>query len=144
MYGRVAWTWLPVAEFTGVRSSNIPGFGSVSVSGTRLPYTPEQTVTTTLGYAHPAGLDLMLESQYVGEQFADDLNTIASTADGQRGLLPAMTLWNASVNYRLRRLPVTLFGTVKNLSQVTAIVDRTRGILPTAPRLIQLGARVTF
>jgi hypothetical protein len=39
---------------------------------------------------------------------------------------------------------VTLFGTVKNLSDLTAIVDRTRGILPTAPRLVQVGARLTF
>ena len=55
-----------------------------------------------------------------------------------------MTLWNASVSYRLRRLPVTLFGTVKNLSDLTAVVDRTRGILPTSPRLLQFGARVGF
>ena len=80
----------------------------------------------------------------MGEQFGDDLNTVAATADGQRGLLPAMTLWNASLNYRFSRLPVTLFGTVKNLSDVTAIVDRTRGILPSAPRLVQCGVRVTF
>jgi Fe(3+) dicitrate transport protein len=144
VYARLAWTWLPVAEFTGVRSSNIPGFGTVSVSGNRLPYAPEQTLTTAIGYAHPRGLDVMLEAQYVGAQFADDLNTVTSTVDGQRGLLPAMMLWNASLNYRLRRLPVTLFATVKNLTDLTAIIDRTRGILPTAPRLVQVGARFTF
>lgn len=144
VYVRTAWTWLPIAEFTGVRYSNIPGFSSVSVSGNRLPYAPAQTLTTTVGYAQPAGLDLLVEAQYVGEQFADDLNTIPSTEDGQRGLLPAMTLWNASVNYRLRRLPITLFGTVKNLADVTAIVDRSRGILPSAPRLVQAGVRVAF
>lgn len=144
LYLRAAWTWLPVAEFTGVRFSNIPGFSAVSVSGNRLPYAPGRTLTTTVGYAHPHGLDLLLEAQHVGEQFADDLNTIPSSADAQRGLLPAMTLWNASVTYRLPTLPVILFGTVKNLSDVTAIVDRSRGILPSAPRLVQIGARVSF
>ena len=143
-YVRAAFTWLPVARFTGVRTSNVSGFAAVSVSGNRLPYAPTRTLTTTVGYAHQGGLDLLLEAQHVGEQFADDLNTLAVTADGQRGLLPAMTLWNASVSYRLRRLPVTLFGTVKNLSDLTAVVDRTRGILPTSPRLLQFGARVGF
>jgi Fe(3+) dicitrate transport protein len=141
---RTAFTWLPVARFTGVRTSNISGFSTVSVSGNRLPYAPTRTLTTTLGYAHERGLDLMIEAQHVGEQFADDLNTIPVTADGQRGLLPAMTLWNASVSYRLRRAPVTLFGTIKNLSDLTAVVDRTRGILPSHPRLLQFGARVGF
>ncbi len=144
LYVRAAWTWLPVARFEGVRYSNIPGFSTVSVTGNRLPYAPEQALTTTAGYAHPAGLDLMVEAQHVGAQFADDLNTIPSTADGQRGLLPAMTIWNAAINYRLRRLPVTMFATVKNLTDLTAIVDRTRGILPGAPRLVQVGARITF
>jgi Fe(3+) dicitrate transport protein len=144
VYVRAAWTWLPVARFTGVRTSNIPGFSGVSVSGNRLPYAPAQTLTTTLGYANASGLDLMVEAQRVGEQYADDLNTVLPTPDGQRGLIPAMTLWNASVNYRLSRLPLTLFGTVKNLGDVTAIVDRSRGILPTMPRLVQVGVRVTF
>jgi Fe(3+) dicitrate transport protein len=144
VYVRAAWTWLQLAEFTGTRYSNIPGFSTTSVSGNRLPYAPEQTLTTTLGYTHQGGLGLILEAQHVGEQFADDLNTRLPTPDGQRGLLPSMTLWNASVNYRLSALPITLFGTVKNLADVTRVVDRTRGILPNAPRLVQVGARLTF
>lgn len=144
LYARTAYTWLPVARFTGTRFSNVAGAGGVNVSGNRLPYAPSRTLTAAIGYGHANGLDLMLEAQHLGEQFGDDLNTVAATADGQRGLLPAMTLWNASLNYRLSRLPVTLFGTVKNLSDVTAIVDRTRGILPSAPRLVQCGVRVTF
>lgn len=144
LYLRSAFTWLPVARFTGTRFSNVSGASGVSVSGNRLPYAPERTLTAAIGYAHTNGLDLMLEAQHLGEQFGDDLNTVVPTPDGQRGLLPAMTLWNATLNYRLSRLPITVFGTVKNLSDVTAIVDRTRGILPGAPRLVQFGARVTF
>jgi Fe(3+) dicitrate transport protein len=33
---------------------------------------------------------------------------------------------------------------VKNLFDRTVIVDRSRGILPNAPRLVQGGARVTL
>jgi Fe(3+) dicitrate transport protein len=141
---RTAYTWLPTARFTGVRFSNVGGFGSVSVSGNRLPYAPERTLTASVAYAHHAGLDAQVEAQHVGAQFADDLNTIVATPDGQRGLLPSMTVWNAAVNYRLTRLPLVLFGTVKNVTDLTAVVDRTRGILPNAPRLVQVGVRISF
>lgn len=144
VYGRIAYTYLPVARFTGIRLSGVPGFGDVQVSGNRLPYAPLQTITTTIGYYHPAGADVMLEAAHVSSQFSDDLNTITATLDGQRGLIPAYTLLNASASYHLRRAPMTLFITVKNLSNATAIVDRSRGILPSSPRLVQVGARLRF
>ena len=74
--------------------------------------------------------------------FTDDLNTVAPTADGQRGLIAGYTSWNAAVNYTMAR--TTLFLTVKNLFDELFIVDRTRGILPGSPRLVQVGVRVGF
>jgi Fe(3+) dicitrate transport protein len=47
-----------------------------------------------------------------------------------------------AVNYTLAR--ATLFLTVKNLFDGLSIVDRTRGILPGTPRLVQAGVRVGF
>jgi Fe(3+) dicitrate transport protein len=70
------------------------------------------------------------------------LNTVAATADGQRGLIPGSTTWNASVNYDLGR--ATVFFTLKNLFDDTFIVDRARGILPNMPRLMQVGVRTRF
>jgi Fe(3+) dicitrate transport protein len=144
VYGRVAYTYLPTARFTGTRFSGVPGFGSVSVAGNRLPYAPRQIVTATVGYSHPFGADVRLEAARVSEQFGDDLNTIAPTADGQRGLIPPQMIWNASTSYRLRRFPATLFITVKNLRDAIVIVDRTRGILANSPRLVQAGVRLRF
>jgi len=141
-YVRVAWTWLPVARFEGTRFSNVPGFAAVSVSGNRLPYAPKATLSATLGYAHPAGLEALVEAVRLGDQFGDDLNTVEPSADGQRGQLPAATLWNATVNARLPRLRSTLFVTVKNLFDRTVLVDRARGMLPGSPRLFQAGLRV--
>ena len=77
-----------------------------------------------------------------GDQFTDDLNTVDSTADGQRGLIASHTLWNAALNYTVRQ--TTLFLTVKNLFDELYIVDRTRGILPGSPRLVQAGVRLRF
>jgi Fe(3+) dicitrate transport protein len=95
----------------------------------------------TLGYAVNS-LDMSLEAVRTGSQFGDDLNTVAPTPDGQRGLIPANTVWNAAVNYTMARS--TLFLTVKNAFDELYIVDRTRGILPGIPRMVQAGVRVRF
>jgi Fe(3+) dicitrate transport protein len=142
-YSRLALTWLPVAEFTGTRFSSVGGFGSVSVSGNRLPYAPETTATFALGYRHRSGLDAQIEAQYVGGQFSDDLNTVAGTPDGQRGLIPAYTYWNAAATWRVLR-SASIFVTVKNLADRTFIVDRSRGLLPGHPRLVQVGTSWRF
>lgn len=139
---RLAYTHVPVAKYTGVRFSNIPGFGGTSISGNRLAYAPEHMLTFGVGYAQPSGLDWLLEIVHTSDQVGDDLNTIAGTADGQRGLIPAYTLLNSAVNYDLGR--ATVFFTVKNLLDDTFIVDRSRGLLPSMPRLLQIGMRTRF
>jgi Fe(3+) dicitrate transport protein len=143
-YVAVAWTWLPVARFAGTRFSNVPGFTTVSVSGHRLTYAPRHTLTATLGFAHASGLEALVEAVHVGGQFGDDLNTIESSADGQRGLIPAHTVWNAAVNYRVPRLRSTLFVAVKNALDRTFLVDRARGMVPGSPRLVHAGLRLTL
>ena len=141
VYFRFSYTYQPVAEFRGARFSSIPAFGSVSVSGNRLPYAPEQMAVAGVGYAYSA-FDARLEAVHTGEQFTDDLNTMAPTSDGQRGLIDASVVWNAAVNYVAGRS--TLFFTVKNLFDELYIVDRSRGILPGGPRLVHAGVRVGF
>ena len=139
---RAAFTWLPVARFEGTRFSSVPGQGSVSVSGNRLPYAPETLLTFALGYSHPRGLTAQLEAVEVGEQFADDLNSVAASADGQRGLIPAHTIYNVAVSWDLRR--VTLYATVKNLLDELYLVDRSRGMIPGPSRLVQAGIATRF
>jgi Fe(3+) dicitrate transport protein len=139
-----SYTHLPTAQFDGVRFSNIPGFSTVSVTGNRLPYAPENTLTGSFGYSHPKGWDVMMEAVFIGDQFGDDLNSVVSSPDGQRGLLPGYTTWNATFNYRLEKLRSNLFITAKNVFDQTAIVDRARGILPNSPRLLQSGLRFSF
>ena len=143
-YASVAWTWLPVARFEGVRLSNVPGFAAVSVSGNRLTYAPRHTLAATVGYAHPSGFEALLEAVHVGDQFGDDLNTVVSSPDGQRGLLPSHTVWNAALNYAIPRLRSTLFVAVKNALDRTFLVDRARGMVPGSPRLIHAGLRLTL
>jgi len=140
---RVAYTALPEAKFVGTRFSSIPGFAQVNVSGNRLPYAPKHMLTASLGYIHPSGLMTIVEAVSVSSQFGDDLNTVTGTPDGQRGLIPESTLWNATMNYKLP-LDATVFVTVKNLFDRTVVVDRSRGLLPGIPRLVQTGVSFAF
>ena len=135
---------IPTADFQGARFSNIPGFAAVSVTGNRLPYAPERLLNATLGYSHPRGLNAMLESVSVGQQFGDDLNSVQPSPDGQRGLIPGYTIWNATVNYQVESLRTNFFFTVKNLTDKLYIADRSRGILPSSPRLLQAGLTFRF
>ncbi len=142
VYLQAAYTYLPTAKFTGTRTST----SGANVSGNRLPYAPENLLTTTLGYAHASGFDARVEAVHVSDQFSDDVNTVTPTANGngQRGQIAGYTIWNAAVNYLVKPLNTTLFLTAKNLTDKTYIVDRTRGILPGMPRLIQAGFTYRF
>ncbi len=144
IYTRASYAWLPTARFVGVRTSNVPGFSGTSVSGNRLPYAPTTTASITTGYRHAVGIDLQLEAQYVAGQFADDLNSVVGSPDGQRGLIPAQTYLNLAVSWRVPRHGASVFLAVKNLDNRLFIVDRSRGILPNHPRLVQVGTSWRF
>jgi Fe(3+) dicitrate transport protein len=139
VYGTLAYTWVADAAYRGERFSNVSGFSHVSITGNRLPYAPEHLLAAGLGYRLPLGVDVFVEAVHVGEQFGDDLNTVAPTANGQRGLIPDHTVWNATLSYELPRFRTTLFTAVKNLTDELYIVDRTRGVVPGSPRLVQFG-----
>jgi Fe(3+) dicitrate transport protein len=114
----------------------------VGVAGNRQPYSPEFTATVALGFAK-GPLSVQVDLQHLSEQFSDFANTVAGSADGQRGIIDAHTLLGATINYthddRWQG-----FLTVKNLTDQTYIVDRTRGIQLGMPRLVQAGVRVNF
>jgi len=159
---QLASTWVPVARFEGGRFAYI-GIGGSDVAGrvyaeqnaaatrtrqdvrgNRLPYAPEWTTTATLGVRHRGGADLSVEAVHLGRQFGDAANTRVIVADGQQGVLPANTIWNVSANAPIRPLGVTAFATVKNVFDNLVVVDRTRGLLPGMPRLMQFGLERAF
>lgn len=141
---RAAYTWVPIATFEGRRFSTVSGFTNVLISGNRLPYAPAHLLTASLHYFHSRGFNAMVESVSTARQFGDDLNTIPGTPDGQRGLLPSNTLLNFTANYPVEAWKTTFFVTTKNIADRLAIVDRSRGLTPGMPRLVQAGVRFTF
>ena len=142
-YARLAYTWLPVARYDGERFSAVPGAAAVSVTGNRLPYAAEQQGTLTLGLRLPSGVTAQVEADHVGSLYTDDLNTVAITADGQRGRISGRTVWNATLQWSPTDA-TTLFATVKNATDRLYIADLSRGILPGAPRQLAFGVEHRF
>ena len=137
----MAYTWLPTAEQTEA-FRNVASGAIVGVQGNRQAYAPEHTLTAAIGYG-VGPFRGEIEAQYVGSQYSDFANTLAPTADGQKGEIAAYTVWNTALNYRFDKA-LSAFVTGKNLFDKTYIVDRTRGIQVGMPRLLQVGFKYAF
>jgi Fe(3+) dicitrate transport protein len=113
-----------------------------SAAGRRLPYAPEQTANIRVGYAINAW-DMNLELQHVSSQYADFANTPLPVinGNGQIGKINDYNVFNATVNYAPVESAWSGFVTIKNISDKTYIVDRTRGILLGNPRQIVAGVK---
>lgn len=146
-YMQLAYTFLPTADIESpflqvVGGLPVPG----AVTGNRLPYAPEHLLTLGVGADLPHGFDVHVELVFVDDQYADFANTPAALAggNGQFGRITDYHIWNASLNWHLPQLPVTLFVTAKNLADKDYIVDRTRGIQTAVPLLVQGGIEFRF
>lgn len=141
----LAWTWLPTADQESVLTQVVSGAPVAgAAAGRRLPYAARHTLTTTVGYSHRAGVEARVEAVYIGGQFSDFANSDAPSANGQSGRISGATVWNLALNYDLPNTGLGVFFTVKNLFDHTYIVERTRGIVPGAPRLIQGGVEYRY
>jgi Fe(3+) dicitrate transport protein len=102
-------------------------------------------LTAGLGYANRnIGFDGRVETQCISDMFGDDRNTHNPTPNGQRGIIRGWCIMNASANQYVKPLGTTFFVTGKNLLNQLFMVDRTRGIYPGLPLMVQAGAKWTF
>jgi Fe(3+) dicitrate transport protein len=76
--------------------------------------------------------------------YADDVNIIPVSPDGQRGLIGGWAVVNLAASYRLGGGNWELFATARNLLDRTYVADRSRGVLPGMPRTVQAGIAVSF
>ncbi|MDZ4151638.1 TonB-dependent receptor family protein [Methylicorpusculum sp.] len=166
VYFQAAYTWVATAEMTSAfrclgSTSDCNGVTARELAngayiGNRLPYSPEHNLTATIGYSHPSGFDIHLETVYVGKQFSDFMNlkdgmdhpdttnNFRQGRSGQFGQIDDFVVLNVATTYHVKPINTDFFVSLKNLLDETYIVDRTRGILPGAPRLIQAGFKVNF
>jgi Fe(3+) dicitrate transport protein len=113
---------------------------TINIRGNRLPYSPELLFTGSLGVSAPFGATVMLTGNYVGKQFADEVNTIVATADGLSGEMPAHFVADASVRYLVAPFNMVFSLSVKNLFDTRYIASkRPAGIKVGLPRLVTAG-----
>jgi Fe(3+) dicitrate transport protein len=163
-YAQIAWTWLGDAEQespfvcplvdgavpTRTDPQGVPFCDPVtrellgSGDGRRVPYAPEHLITAMVGYSHPIGFDINLETVFVDSQFSDFPNTVTPDPSGMTGEIEDYTIFNLATTYRVKPLNMDVFAAVKNLFDNEYIADRTRGIVPGTPQLVQAGLRIYF
>ncbi len=162
VFARLATTWVAEARYNSTRIASAPcfdgaapgslvatGAGAVpcgvarDVNGNRLPYSPEWLLSAALGVEHK-GFTGQLELVSQSEMFADDVNLIPVTPDGQRGLIEGWTQVNVALSYGPPNGKWEVFTTARNLFDRTFIIDRARGILPGQPFTIQAGLTVRY
>jgi Fe(3+) dicitrate transport protein len=131
-------TWVPTAKFNSTKIVD-----GIDRNGNRLPYAPELTANLAVSYA-TGGLRTSLGAYHVSSQFVDPENTVAQSADGRRGEIPAYTTLDLNVRYAIDK-QLSVFGTVRNLADKKYIASRNPdGIFPGVERNVEVGASYTF
>ncbi len=162
IYARAAVTWVPTARYSSTRIATAPCFdgattgtlvqtGSVPVAcglatdvkGNRLPYSSEWLASAAMGFVHK-GLSGQIEVVGQSAMYADDINLLPVTADGQRGRIDGWAMVNLAFGYGPPGSNWEVFATVRNLFDKLDVVDRSRGVQPGNPRMIQGGVTIRF
>lgn len=122
------------------------GTDTVNVRGHALPYAPRHRAHAALTFEHTSGLRARVDGSFVGAQFSDNFETVAGSANGRVGRIPAYRVFDASLQYDLPALDgVRIVGSVKNLADRVYIASRRpEGIKVGLPRLATLGLSWDF
>lgn len=129
------------AYFDGERRLERSPGDTVDIDGNQLPYAPRYLAHGAVTFEHPTGTTIRLDGTWVGEQYADNFETEAGSANGRVGEIPGYAVADLSVRYRLpTAVRLTLTGSVKNLFDRTYIASRRpEGIKVGLPRLVLVG-----
>jgi Fe(3+) dicitrate transport protein len=160
VFARLAATWVATARYSSTRVATAPcldgaasgtlvqtGAGPVlcgvarDVKGNRLPYSPEWLLTGAAGIEHK-GFTGQVEVVGQSAMFADDVNLVPVTADGQRGRIGGWAQVNVALSYGPPKGNWEVFVSARNLFDRLFVIDRARGVLPGQPLMVQGG--VTF
>lgn len=120
------------------------GDNKINVTGNKLPYAPEYTLSSMLQYKLPVGIGMNFTASYVGEQFTDELNSGNPSNDGTVGLMDSYMLLDLTLLYEINPKS-DFFVSVKNLSDERYIASRRpQGIKVGIPRFITAGIDYHF
>ncbi|MFM7404279.1 MAG: TonB-dependent receptor family protein [Erythrobacter sp.] len=162
VFARLAVTWVEEARYNSTRIATPPCFDGATtgtlvatgagrvpcgvarnVDGNRLPYSPEWLLSGAVGVEYK-GFTGQVELINQSSIFADDVNLIPVTPDGQRGLIDGWTQVNVAASYGPPEGRWEVFATARNLFDTLYITDRARGALPGQPFTIQVGLTLRY
>lgn len=117
----------------------------INISGNRTPYAPELFTSVALSLEHKSGWALRGTLTHVGDQFTDELNTVAPSNNGRNGVIDAYTTIDATLLYHWEKINTTFNLSVKNITDERYIVSRRpQGIRVGLPRFITAGFKFNF
>ena len=102
----------------------VAGINKVNVKNNQLPYAPSLMVNNSIEFESAKGAGIRLSGNYVGQQFADELNTVVASADGRNGLLTSRYITDLSAFARISKKQILFSLAVKNLTNERYIVSR--------------------
>ena len=113
------------------------------------PWRRSSCITGGIEYQHAFSTkgigNLRLEGRFVDDQFTDSANTVAESADGNKGQLPSYDVWNLKTGFNAGNWEV--FAGVNNLFDKHYRVRRQsffNGIIPGLTRNFFAGATFKF
>lgn len=117
----------------------------VNIKGNVLPYAPEVILNSILSFQTNLGLNLNVNGNYIGKQFADELNTVESSSDGLIGEIPPRFILDITGKYFLKKLNTSFYVSIKNLTDERYIASRRpSGIKVGLPRFISAGLELNI
>ena len=131
-----------VFDIAKVHESKVDAAGN-DLTGKYLAEVPKHRVSLQVNYTNPRYLNVAIESQFVGHQYDDDLNTaviLPGVPDKTEVGLPKYNVMNMTVSRTINR-NVDLFFGVQNLFGTTYYVGTNPTTIGT-PRLANFGIRL--
>lgn len=117
----------------------------VNVNGNRTPYSPEWFINSAITVQTNSGFGLRLAGNFVGNQYADELNTINPSVDGRIGMIPSYKVFDAVFSYDVSQWNSRFNFSIKNLTDERFITSRRpQGIRVGIPRFITAGYEFRF
>jgi Fe(3+) dicitrate transport protein len=115
------------------------------VKNNLLPYAPSLMVNNSIEFESSKGAGIRLSGNFIGKQFADELNTVVASADGRNGLLTSRYITDLSAFARLSKKQILFSLAIKNLTNERYIASRRpQGIRVGIDRQIVLGMEIKW
>ena len=95
-----------------------------NIKNNKLPYAPSFIFNNSIEFESSKGAGFRLSGNFTGKQFADELNTVAASADGRIGLINSRYIMDFTGFIKLPKKDIVFNLAVKNLTNERYIASR--------------------